>query len=169
VAAATVHTLEVIRCWATHFFLWDGIDPRSKALEYKCVLCGVKFRMGCSGAWKRIFVIWELELVKWGKDTLIQGDSGGKVKILGGDSVSHCAEKIRIAMFLIPNGYRDRAVPFYDFKTFVNDKKGEIAVGFIFILMFEAQTCTQKLQIVKVYNKRSKFPPSTSVHLAPRV
>ena len=109
--------------------------------------------------------------MKWGKDTLIQGDSGGKVNILGGDSVSHCAKKIRIAMFLILNGYRDRAVPFYNYKTFVNDKKRRNCCSFYFYfnIMFEAQTCTQKLQIVKVYNKRPKFPPSTSVHLAPRV
>jgi len=40
-----------------------------------------------------------------------------------------------MAMFLILNDYRDRAVRFYNYKTFVNDNKGEIAVAFIFILI----------------------------------
>jgi len=81
VAAATVHTHTRTHTFAAgqHMFLWDGIDPRPQALGYKCQLCAANFRMGCSGSWKRSFVIWELELVKWGKDTLIQGDSGGKV------------------------------------------------------------------------------------------
>jgi len=40
----------------------------------------------------------------------IQGDSGGKVNILGGDSIGHCEIKVHINMFLFLNGYRDRAV-----------------------------------------------------------
>jgi len=40
-----------------------------------------------------------------------------------------------MAMFPILNGYRDTSVPFYNYKTFVNDKKGEVAVAFIFILI----------------------------------
>jgi len=76
--------------------------------------------MGCSGSWKKSCVIWVLELVKWGKDTLIRGDLGGKVNILGGDSVSHCAKKIRMATFLILNSYRDRTFRFYNYTTFVN-------------------------------------------------
>ena len=73
--------------------------------------------------------------MKWGKDTLIQGDSGGKANVLGGDSVGHCAIKVRMAMFVILNGYRDRDVRFYNFKTCVNDNKGDIAVHFISILI----------------------------------
>ena len=68
-------------------------------------------------------------------NTLIQGDSGGKLNISGGDSVSHSAKKFRLAMFLILNGYRERPFRFYNYKTFVNDNKGEIAVPFIFILI----------------------------------
>jgi len=52
---------------------------------------------------------------------------------LGADSVGHRAKQVRMAMFLILNCYRDRAVPFYNYKIFVNDKKGEITVAFIFI------------------------------------
>jgi hypothetical protein len=92
VAAATVQTLKVIRRWTTP--PPPGIDLHPQALGYKCQLCAVNFRMGCSGSWKRRFVIWELELAKWGKDTLIQADSGGKVNTLGGDSVTHCAKSL---------------------------------------------------------------------------
>jgi hypothetical protein len=40
----------------------------------------------------------------------IQGDSGGKVNVLGGDSTGHCEVKVHINMFVILNGYRVRAV-----------------------------------------------------------
>ena len=41
----------------------------------------------------------------------IQGDSGGKVYILGGDSIGHCEKKkVYLNMCLILNCYRDRAV-----------------------------------------------------------
>ena len=69
--------------------------------------------------------------MKWGKGILIHSDSGGKVNILGGDSVSHCARKVRMAMFVILNGYRDRDFRFYNFKIFVNDNKGENVVPLI--------------------------------------
>jgi hypothetical protein len=72
--------------------------------------------MGCSGSWKRGFVSWELELVRWGKYTLIQDDSGGKFNILGGDSVGHCAKQVRMAIFIILNDYLDRVVTFYSYK-----------------------------------------------------
>jgi hypothetical protein len=49
--------------------------------------------MGCKGSWKRSFVAWELELVKWGRDTLTQADSGGKVNTLGGEIVSPIVRK----------------------------------------------------------------------------
>jgi hypothetical protein len=40
----------------------------------------------------------------------IQGDSGGKVNVLGDDSVGNCDKKVHVNMCLILNGYRDRAV-----------------------------------------------------------
>jgi len=40
----------------------------------------------------------------------IQGDSAGKINILGGDSTGHCEIKVHINMFLILNGYRDGTV-----------------------------------------------------------
>ena len=41
----------------------------------------------------------------------IQGDSGGKVNIFGGDSIGHCEKrKVCTNMCLIVNGYRDTAV-----------------------------------------------------------
>jgi hypothetical protein len=40
----------------------------------------------------------------------IQVDSEEKVNTLGGDSIGHCEKKNPINMFLIMNGYRDRAV-----------------------------------------------------------
>ena len=40
----------------------------------------------------------------------IQGDSGGKVNILGNDSVGHCEKKVHKNMCLIVNGYRGGAV-----------------------------------------------------------
>ena len=53
---------------------------------------------------------------KFGSATLqrgklnIQGDSGGKVNNLGGDSVGNCEKKIHIHMYLILNGYPNGAV-----------------------------------------------------------
>jgi hypothetical protein len=44
------------------------------------------------------------------KNNSIQGDSGGKVNILGGDSIGHCEKKVHTNMCLILNGYQDRAV-----------------------------------------------------------
>ena len=43
-------------------------------------------------------------------ETLIQGDSGGKVNILGGDSMGHCEENVHTNMCIFVNGYRERAV-----------------------------------------------------------
>ena len=40
----------------------------------------------------------------------IQGDSGGKVHILGGDNISHCEKKVHTNTCLILKGYLDRAV-----------------------------------------------------------
>ena len=40
----------------------------------------------------------------------IQDDSGGKVNILGGDSIGHCEKTFHLSMGLILNGYRHRAV-----------------------------------------------------------
>jgi hypothetical protein len=57
----------------------------------------------------------------------IQGDSGGKVTILGGDSIGHCEKKVHMNMCLLLNGYRDRAVWIYKYKSIVNgDKEREI-------------------------------------------
>jgi hypothetical protein len=40
----------------------------------------------------------------------IQYGSGGKVTILGGDSIVNCELKVYMNMCLILSGYRDRAV-----------------------------------------------------------
>ena len=40
----------------------------------------------------------------------IHGDPGGKVNILGGVSIGHCEENVRVNMCLILKGYGDRAV-----------------------------------------------------------
>jgi hypothetical protein len=37
----------------------------------------------------------------------LQGDSGGKANILGGDSISHCEKKVHMNMCIILNGYQD--------------------------------------------------------------
>jgi hypothetical protein len=42
--------------------------------------------------------------------TKLQGDSGGKINILGGDSVGNCEKKVHMNMCAILNGYRDTAV-----------------------------------------------------------
>jgi hypothetical protein len=124
--------------------------------------------MGCSGSGRGSFVIWELELLKWGKDTLIQDDSEGKVNILGGDSVSHCAKKkVRMTMFLILNGYGDRSVPFYYYKTFVNDKKGENDF-LCFSIIFDRQTCytvMTNLSQLTIKARKSHRQPQCTWHL----
>jgi hypothetical protein len=46
----------------------------------------------------------------------IQGDSGEKFTILGGDSIGHCEKKyVRMNVYLILNGYRNRAVSMYKY------------------------------------------------------
>ena len=40
----------------------------------------------------------------------IQGDSIGKVNIVGGDSIGHTELDVHIYMCVIVNGYRDTAV-----------------------------------------------------------
>ena len=40
----------------------------------------------------------------------IQGDSGGKISIVGGDNIGHCEKNVHMNMCLILNGYRDTAV-----------------------------------------------------------
>jgi hypothetical protein len=42
--------------------------------------------------------------------SVIQGDSGGKVDVLGGDSIGHCEEKLYMNTCLVLNCYRDTAV-----------------------------------------------------------
>jgi hypothetical protein len=40
----------------------------------------------------------------------IMGDLGGKVIILGADSMGHCEKKMHINVCVIMNAYRNRAV-----------------------------------------------------------
>jgi hypothetical protein len=40
---------------------------------------------------------------------VIQGDSRGKFSILRGDIIGHCEKRVHMNMYLIMNGYRDRA------------------------------------------------------------
>jgi hypothetical protein len=54
----------------------------------------------------------------------IQGVPGGKVNILGGHIIGHFKQKIVYIlsyMYLIPNGFRDRAISLYTSK--IVDKK----------------------------------------------
>jgi hypothetical protein len=46
----------------------------------------------------------------------IQGDSEGKVVILGGDSIGYCEKNVHINEGLILNGYRDIIVWIYKYK-----------------------------------------------------
>jgi hypothetical protein len=52
------------------------------------------------------------------------GDLGGKVYILGGDSIGHCdKKKVYMNLCLIVNCYWDKAVWIYKYKSIVNDDK----------------------------------------------
>jgi hypothetical protein len=53
----------------------------------------------------------------------IQGDSRGKVNIVGCDNIGHTEKKVYIYMCLIVNGYWDRAVWIDKCKIFVNGNK----------------------------------------------
>ena len=54
----------------------------------------------------------------------IQGNSGEKFNILGGDSIGHCEKKkVHMNTCLIPNGYPDRAVGDYKYKSIVSGSK----------------------------------------------
>jgi len=46
---------------------------------------------------------------EWCSQWYVQGDSGGKFSILGGD-ICHCEKKLRMNMCLILIGSRDRTV-----------------------------------------------------------
>jgi hypothetical protein len=48
----------------------------------------------------------------------IQGDSGGKVNILGGDSIGHCEKKVYVKICVILNCYRDRTFEVTNSNTF---------------------------------------------------
>jgi hypothetical protein len=64
----------------------------------------------------------------------IRDDSGGKVNILGGDSDGHCEKKKFTWTCLILNGYRDRGVQNYKYKSIVyGNKEREITVNCILI------------------------------------
>jgi hypothetical protein len=65
--------------------------------------------MNVSPKWSVRFRIQDSSLLLY----VLQGSSGGKVNVLGGDSFGHCEEKVRINMCLVPNGYWDRAVWIY--------------------------------------------------------
>jgi hypothetical protein len=53
----------------------------------------------------------------------IQGESGGKVNILGDGSVGNREEKVHVHTCLILNGYWDRAVWIYKYKNIKNNNK----------------------------------------------
>jgi hypothetical protein len=55
----------------------------------------------------------------------IQGYSGRKVIILGGNSIGHCEKKRYMNMRLIMNAYRCRAFGIYKYKSIVNGNKEE--------------------------------------------
>jgi hypothetical protein len=45
----------------------------------------------------------------------VQSAPGGKVSILGGQSINHCKQKKKVYMYMcpIPNGFQDRAISLY--------------------------------------------------------
>ena len=54
---------------------------------------------------------------------LLQGVSGGKVNVLEDHSTGHCYRKFHTNICLILNGYRDRAVWVYKYKSILSCKK----------------------------------------------
>ena len=56
----------------------------------------------------------------------IQGDSGGKVNFGGVISVGLHEKKVCMNMCLIQNGYRDRAVWIFKYKSIMNDNKEKV-------------------------------------------
>jgi len=127
------HTHAHIRCWTTHVFM--GRDrPPSSGIGIQVSVVRSEFQNGMQWLLEEKFCNLGTWISEVGKRYPYTGWFRRKGN-LGGDSVGHCAKKVRMAMFVILNGYRDRDARFYTFKTFVNDNKGEIAVPFIFILI----------------------------------
>jgi hypothetical protein len=86
-----------------------------------------------------------------------------KVNILRGDSIGHFKKKFRMNMCLLLNGYRDRALRMYKYKSTVKgDNEREITYCLALI------SCLND-KFVTVHNKCSKIPPSTSKHFVTRV
>jgi len=57
-------------------------------------------------------------------DCFIQGDSGGKVNILGWDSIGHCEKKnVYMSMCPIVSVHRARAVRIYNYTIIANGNK----------------------------------------------
>lgn len=70
---------------------------------------------------------WHICSVKSSGDMYVQGDSGRKVSILGGDSIVHCQKKVYMIMFLISGGYWDGTVWICKYKSIVNgNNEGKI-------------------------------------------
>ena len=63
----------------------------------------------------------------------IQGDSGGTVNILGGDSSGHCETKVHMNMFIIPDGPTDSCVNLQNTSAVLNViKEGKLMLLILF-------------------------------------
>jgi hypothetical protein len=54
---------------------------------------------------------------------LNKGDSGGKVNVLGVDSIGHCEKEVHVKMSQILDGYRGRAVCIHKYRNIANGNK----------------------------------------------
>ena len=108
--------------WYHHTYRWPS---RARDLEtcrgMKWNLLWNKF---CASSWlsteiNTVCVFHEV-LLEW--RIFIQGDSGGKVSIWGGDYIGH-SEKICTNIYAILTGYRDRAVWMYKYNSIMNINK----------------------------------------------
>ena len=54
---------------------------------------------------------------------IIQDNSGEKFNTVECDTIGHCEKKVHMSMCQILNGYRDRAVWIYTFKSIANGNK----------------------------------------------
>ena len=87
----------------------------------------------------------------------ILGDSGGKVKILGDDTIGHCEKKVHMNTSIL-SGYRDTALWIYQYKS----------NGYIEKLLTVNSTTISCLddKFVTIHNTCLNIPPSTSVRFA---
>ena len=67
--------------------------------------------------------IWIASRLKRARSIVIQGDSGWKVNILGGDVIGYCEKKTHMNMCLTLNCHRHRTVWIYKYNSVVDDNR----------------------------------------------